>query len=97
MVTCQARHGSPAIDSPHSRIALNPPTSVKYQIEIVWQETPASPSEPSEGNIIITVVDITTIPDESGLRTRQLMAVAKLTWGRWEANFGCTYYLVSIS
>ena len=20
------------------------------------------------------------------------MAVAKLTWGRWEANFGCIYY-----
>ncbi len=23
------------------------------------------------------------------------MAVAKLTWGRWVANFGCTYYPVS--
>ncbi|CAF9932778.1 hypothetical protein IMSHALPRED_008980 [Imshaugia aleurites] len=73
---------------PDPRTTLTPPATVKYQI--VWQETPTRPSEPGHGDIIITVTDITTIPDESNLETRELMAVAKLTWGPREANFGCT-------
>ncbi|CAF9933805.1 MAG: hypothetical protein ALECFALPRED_005757 [Alectoria fallacina] len=73
-----------------SRTTLNPPTTVRYQI--VWQETPTRRPEPGEGDVIITVTDITAIGQGSGSQTPQYTAVAKLTWGRWEANFGCTYY-----
>ena len=76
--------------TPQSRTALTPPVTVKYQI--VWQETPGRGPESGEGDIIISVTDITTIPPESASQTRQYMAVAKLTCGLWEANFGCTYY-----
>lgn len=75
---------------PYARTPLIPPITVKYQI--VWQETPTRGPEPGEGNIIISVTDITTIADGSRSQALRYMAVAKLSWGQWEANFGCTYY-----
>ena len=81
---------------------LTPPTTIAYQI--VWQQTPPTTTQQQhpeqqpgddKGNIVISVTDITTITgqeSESQKQQRQYMAVAKLTWGPWEANFGCTYY-----
>ncbi len=66
------------------------PTTIKY--EIVWQQSPLGHSEPGKGNIIITVTDITIIAKSSDSPNPQYTAIAKLTWGLWEANFGCTYY-----
>ena len=79
---------------------LTPPTSIKYQIG--WQQTPTTttqqhhpeqqPYNNNKGSIVISVTDITTITSQESGSQRQYMAVAKLTWGSWEANFGCTYY-----
>ena len=59
---------------PQTRSALTPPATVKYQI--VWQETPAGHPEPGEGEIILTVTNITIIADGSGAHNPQYTTVA---------------------
>ena len=49
---------------PQSRTALTPIKTVKY--EIVWQETSIAQSELVQGDIVISVTDITTIGLTSG-------------------------------
>ncbi|KAF6225151.1 hypothetical protein HO133_010348 [Letharia lupina] len=74
---------------PKSRTALTPPATVECQT--VWEETPTRRPEAGEGDII-SITDIIIIGQASLSQAPHYMAAAKVTWGRWEANSGCTYY-----